>query len=258
VRVRGYAPATPCWSLLTSPDPAAAVAFYAALFGWTTTEAEDGGTLFLLRDLIVAGVAPAPSERAAWLTYVATDDAEATAAQVRDAGGTVLQPPTDVPGRGRVALFADQAGAVFGAWQKSRFAGAQVANEPGAICWSETLTSDIEATSTFYGKVFGWTDQQGAVPGTIHEYHEWISNDRVVGGISVMDGSYPPGTPSHWRTIFSIDDCAGFMTRTADLGGHVLAGPVDAGIGQACMITDPTGGTLLAIDVLPELRDLMG
>jgi predicted enzyme related to lactoylglutathione lyase len=45
-------PATPCWSLLTSPDPAAAVAFHAALFGWTTTEAEDGGTLFLLRDLM--------------------------------------------------------------------------------------------------------------------------------------------------------------------------------------------------------------
>jgi predicted enzyme related to lactoylglutathione lyase len=156
--------------------------------------------------------------------------------------------------RGRGALFADPAGAVFGAWQKVRFAGAQVHDEPGAICWSETVTWNIQATAAFYGQVFGWVDQEGTAPGTIHEYHEWISNNRVVGGLSAMDDHYPPGTPHHWRTIFSIDDCAGFIARAAELGGHVLAGPVDAGIGQACQIMDPTGGLFLGIDVIPELR----
>ncbi|WP_426509213.1 VOC family protein [Dactylosporangium sp. McL0621] len=254
MRVRGYAPATPCWSVLTSPDPTAAAAFYTGLFGWTTAETEDGATVFLLRDLVVAGLAPSSAERAAWLTYVATDDADATTAQVTTAGGTVLQPPAEVPGRGRAALFADPAGAVFGAWQKSRFAGAQVQDEPGAICWSETVTWDVATTSTFYGKVFGWTDREGSVAGSNFEYHEWVSDNRVVGGMSVMDAKYPPGTPHHWRTIFSIDDCAGFMTRATDLGGRVLAGPIDAGIGLACQLLDPTGGQVLAIDVIPELR----
>ncbi|MER7273668.1 VOC family protein [Dactylosporangium sp. NPDC000244] len=254
MRVRGYAPATPCWSVLTSPDPAAAAAFYAGLFGWTTSEAEDGTTLLLLRDLVVAGVAA--GDRAAWLTYVATLDTDGTARAVLDAGGTVLG--QSASGLGRAALFADPAGAVFGAWQKERFAGAQVHNEPGSICWSEVVTRDIAATAAFYGKVFGWVDQQGASPGTIHEYHEWISNNRVVGGLSIMDANYPPATPHHWRTIFSIDDCLGFIARAGELGGRVLAGPVDAGIGQACQILDPTGGPFLAIEVIPELRDLMG
>ncbi|WP_432983656.1 VOC family protein [Dactylosporangium sp. CA-233914] len=258
MRVRGYAPATPCWSVLTSPDPARTAEFYCGLFGWTTTQSEDGATLFLLRDLVVAGVAPSSAERAAWLTYIATDDAEATAAQVAAAGGTVLQPPADLATRGRATLLADPAGAVFGAWQKLRFAGAQVHDEPGSICWSETVTWDIRATAEFYGSVFGWTDQKGTSADTIHEYHEWISFNRVVGGISEMDENYPPGTPHHWRTIFSIDDCAGFITRARDLGGQVPAGPVDAGIGHAAHVLDPTGGAFLVIEVLPELRALMG
>ncbi|WP_433054676.1 VOC family protein [Dactylosporangium sp. CS-033363] len=258
MRVRGYAAATPCWSLLTSPAPSTAAAFYAGLFGWTTSAAEDGTTLFHLRDLVVAGVAPTPSERAAWMTYIAVDDPEATAQEVVAAGGRVLLPPTDIATRGRAALFADPAGAVFGVWQKIRFAGAQIHDEPGSVCWSEVVTRDVPASAAFYGKVFGWLDQEGTSPDTIHEYHEWISNNRVVGGLSIMDENYPPGTPHHWRTIFSIDDCAGFMTRATDLGGRVLAGPVDAGIGQACSVLDPTGGMILAIEVIPELRALMG
>ena len=34
MRVRGYAPGTPCWAEVASPDPVAARAFYGGLFGW--------------------------------------------------------------------------------------------------------------------------------------------------------------------------------------------------------------------------------
>ncbi|GAA4243544.1 VOC family protein [Dactylosporangium darangshiense] len=257
MRVRGYAPATPCWSVLSSGDAAAATRFYCELFGWTAEPAEDGTTTFLLHGLAVAGLAPAPGGRAAWLTYVSTEDVEATAALVTAAGGTVLQPPADLAGRGRAALFVDPASAVFGAWQRGRFAGAQVANESFAICWSETVTRDIAGAAEFYGKVFGWTEQQGTAVEE-HEYHEWISTNRVVGGMSPMGEQYPPETPQHWRTIFAIDDCAGFVARAQELGGRVLAGPIDAGIGFAAQVMDPTGGMFLAIDMLPELRDLLG
>ncbi|WP_432833816.1 VOC family protein [Dactylosporangium sp. CA-092794] len=253
MRVRGYAPATPCWSVLSSGDPAAAADFYCGLLGWTTTPTDGGGTAFLLRDLVVAGLAPAPAGRAAWLTYVATDAVEATAELVTAAGGAVLAPPADAGDRGRAALFADDAGAPFGAWQRGRFAGAQVVDEPGAICWSEVVTRDLGATVAFYGKVFGWTEQAGTSD-AIHDYHEWLSTNRVVGGISEMDAAYPAGTPQHWRTILSIDDCAGTIARAGELGGRVLAGPVDAGIGFAAHIMDPTGGAFLVIEMLPELR----
>jgi predicted enzyme related to lactoylglutathione lyase len=153
---------------------------------------------------------------------------------------------------GRSALFVDALGAVFGVWEHGTFNGAQVVDEPGAVTWSEAVTRDVPATAEFYGKVFGWTEQVGTATAQF-EYYEWHVANRVVGGISIMDTQYPPGTPSHWRTIMQVDDCARIVARTVELGGTVLAGPLDADIGQAAYIADPTGGTLLVIEPIPEL-----
>lgn len=263
MRVRGYAPATPCWAVLRSGDVGRAADFYGGVFGWTTAT-HDGATVFMLRDLAVAGLteisatAGPAEQRPGWLTHISTDDIDATSHRVVDAGGTVLRPATDVGERGRSAVFADSLGAVFGVWQRgttagAAFAGAQVVDEPGAVTWSEVVTRDTPATAAFYGNVFGWTKQVGTATAE-HEYYEWLAANRVVGGISMMDGGhYPPGTPPHWRTILQVDDCARVVGRTAELGGSVLAGPLDAGIGQAAYIADPTGGTLLVVEPLPEL-----
>ncbi|MEV0130510.1 VOC family protein [Dactylosporangium sp. NPDC050688] len=257
MRVRGYAPATPCWTVLTSSDTASSVDFYGGLFGWTTAPADDGTTTFLRHDLAVAGLAAAPGRPSAWLTYVSTEDIEATAVLVGDAGGTVLLPPAQAGTRGRSALFADATGAVFGAWQRGTFAGAQVANESNTICWSEIVTADVPAAVSFYGKVFGWTERSGSADAH-QEYHEWVATNRVVGGMSLMGEHYPPGTPAHWRTIVLVDDCAATAARAAELGGRLMAGPVDAGVGLAAFLLDPTGAALLAFELIPELRDAMG
>lgn len=257
MRVRGYAPATPCWTVLTSADPGTSVDFYSGLFGWATAAADDGSTTFLLRDLAVAGLAPGAAGRSAWLTYVSTEDIEATAGLVGDSGGAVLLPPTQAGTRGRAALFADASGAVFGAWQRGTFAGTQVVNEPNTICWSEVVTADVGGAVSFYGKVFGWTERAGSA-GAHQDYHEWVATNRVVGGMSPMGAMYPPGTPAHWRTIMLVDDCAATAARAADLGGRLIAGPVDAGIGQAAFLMDPTGATFLAFELVPELRDTFG
>jgi predicted enzyme related to lactoylglutathione lyase len=240
-----------------SADATRAADFYARLFGWTTAT-HDGATVFLLRDLVVAGLAEAPGQRGGWLTHISTEDIDATSQRVVEAGGTALQSATEGSARGQSAVFADSLGAVFGVWQRgtvtgAAFAGAQVVDEPGAVTWSEVVTRDTPATESFYGKVFGWTKQVGTATAE-HEYYEWLVTNRVVGGISMMDGGhYPPGTPPHWRTILQVHDCAGVVKRTAELGGRVLAGPLDTGIGDAAYIADPTGGTFLVIEPLPDL-----
>ncbi|MCP2323199.1 hypothetical protein HDA40_001706 [Hamadaea flava] len=260
MRVRGYAAATPCWAVHYSANVAATTEFYAGLFGWTTAT-NNGATVFLLRGLAVAGLAEirdGGGQRPGWLTHISTDDIDTTSQLVLEAGGNVLGPSTEWGERGRSAVYADSLGAVVGAWQHGTtlgvsFAGAEVIDEPGAVTWSEVVTRDTAGTAAFYGKVFGWTQQVGTATEE-HEYYEWISAKRVVGGISMMDGGhYPPGTPPHWRTILQVDDCAEVVARTPELGGRVLAGPVDAGIGTAAYIADPTGGTFLVIEPLPEL-----
>lgn len=116
-----YAPGVPCWVDLGSPDLDASVEFYSALFGWQVPESENveqtGGYRRATKNgRDVAGMMPLMQEGQppAWSSYVAVADADATAAAVKEAGGSVLAEPMDVMELGRMAVFADPSGAVFG------------------------------------------------------------------------------------------------------------------------------------------------
>src|SRR6476646_2654691 len=98
-----YEPGIPCWIDLASPDLEATVGFYGQLFGWDVPEAENaeqtgGYRLAMLKGKPVAGLMPQMQEGqpVAWSTYVAVEDADATAAKVREAGGGVVAEPMDV------------------------------------------------------------------------------------------------------------------------------------------------------------------
>jgi uncharacterized protein len=252
VRVRGFAPATPCWAELASSAPAAAADFYARLFGWDATTVPPGRIHFSVRGLAVAGLVPA-RKRSAWRAYVSTEDIDSTVETVAVAGGRVISPPTVVGELGREALVADAEGAAFGLWQRDTFAGAQVLSERNAVCWSEVATRDPAGAAAFYGKVFGWVDQPGQMP-TSYRYREWQVGNRVVGGMIPMGEMFPPDIPPHWRITVEVDDCALTAQRCADLGGRVFLGPLDLGIGTFAQLFDPQGAAFGVIETLPELR----
>ena len=109
------------WSELMTPDPAAALAFYGALFGWKSQDVDMGsGPYHVVKvgDTPVGGVmgmmpgAP-PGMPPAWGCYVTVDDCDATVAQCTALGGRVVAGPMDVPTVGRMAVLQDPQGAVF-------------------------------------------------------------------------------------------------------------------------------------------------
>lgn len=254
MRIRGYAPATPCWTELASNDPAASAAFYSGLFGWHAAPTDVGSTVFTRDELAVTGMVPTTEDQPTfWLTYFSTEDIAATAGRVTDAGGTVLRPPTEVGTRGQLALFADPEGAVFGVWQRGTFRGAQLVSEPNTVCWSDVASRDMAGASAFYGKVFGWADQPGGLA-TTFEYWEWSVDNRVVAGMIPMGEQFPDEVPAHWRTTFEVEDCAATAARCAELGGQALMGPLDAVVGQYAQLMDPQGGLFGVIELIPELR----
>src|SRR3712207_2217522 len=107
-----YIPGVPCWIDTTQPDPEAAVAFYGGLFGWEFEDVmpPDSPLRYFigrLRGGDVAAVASPTEGRphaAVWNTYVWVEDADETAAKVRDAGGTILREPGDIGDSGRMAV----------------------------------------------------------------------------------------------------------------------------------------------------------
>ena len=147
-----YAPGTPSWIELCSPDTDAATRFYGELMDWSATEPgsppETGGYQMFQQDgKSVGGLMGHMQEGqpTAWATYVSVADADETAAKVKASGGSIVLEPMDVMDIGRMALFADPTGAVFGVWQPKTFAGADLVNEPNSLCWNELMTRDAES-----------------------------------------------------------------------------------------------------------------
>src|SRR5664279_6102086 len=120
-----YPPGVPCWVETLQADPAAAIEFYSALFGWQFAgpgpmpDADGEYYVARSRGLDVAGIATLPKDvpAAAWTTYVRVDDVDATAARALRAGGAVVAAPFDADPAGRAAVLACPQGARFGVWE---------------------------------------------------------------------------------------------------------------------------------------------
>src|SRR5579859_7452623 len=93
------------WHELQTPDPEAAMKFYAQVVGWRT-EAWDKDTSYVMwmteRGPIgglntLPAKAKLPGAPPHWLAYVSTPDLDATVADAVCLGGRVLKPATGIP-----------------------------------------------------------------------------------------------------------------------------------------------------------------
>ncbi len=250
-----YEPGTPSWIDLGTPDIDASVSFYEALFGWSIPEGPNteatGGYRQAMRDgNPVAGVMPlmAEGQPPAWSSYVSVADAGATATAVKEAGGTVMAEPMDVMDLGRMAIFADPTGAVFGVWQAGSFPGAGVVNEPVSLSWNELNTRDPEAAKEFYGAVFGWSAEETKMPdgGAYNQWHR-DGGDAVVGGMLDVRGRLPDEIPAHWLVYFAVADCDATVEKVKELGGDLAFGPMDLPVGRFAVVRDPHGAHFAVI-----------
>lgn len=244
----------PCWADLAVPDVAAAKGFYADVLGWGyhDTEAEYGGyAIAAVRGAAAAGIGPrqegAPT---AWTLYLASDDADATAAAVTQHGGTVLLPPGDVGVLGRLFIAADPTGAAFGVWQAGQHIGAEATNEPGGLTWEDLRSPDPDAARAFYTAVFGYhTD---ALPGAGPEYTTFALGEGQpqLGGMGGMMGA--DGQSAHWLIYFGAADVAGAAAAAERGGGSVLRSAFETPYGRMAGLADPDGAVFWVVEMPAE------
>jgi uncharacterized protein len=235
---------TPCWADLSVPDVPKAVEFYSAVLGWSLVDSgEEFGHYHIaqVNGQAAAGVGPvmAEGQPSYWTLYIASDDADGTAKLITDNGGSVIMPPMDIPGTGRMCIASDTMGAVFGVWQSLGMIGAGIYNEPGGIVWEDARLSDVEAGRTFYTEVFGWS--YGEIPGLdMPEYGTFSGGGDPLGGLGGLMGA-PEGTPSHWLVYFGSTDADAAIATLERLGGSVLRPAEDTPYGRMAVVTDPFG-----------------
>ena len=279
----GYIPGVPCWVDTIQPDPRAALPFYGGLFGWEFENMMPEGAeaqYFIARlhggDVAAIGSIPegAPS-MAMWNTYIWVDSADETASRVPDAGGEVAMEPFDVMGAGRMAVLTDPEGAAFNIWQAKNHKGATVVNEHGSLNFNGLVTRNPDRAKAFYGAVFGWTSLElpAGEMWTLPGYGDHLEartpglREQVaqVGGpdgfIDVVASLNPivvddAQMPAHWSVTFAVDNADAAAARAGELGGEVVAGPIDAPWARVAVIKDPQGATFTAGQFVPENKDL--
>jgi predicted enzyme related to lactoylglutathione lyase len=238
-----YAPGTPAWTDLMVPDPRAAQDFYGSVFGWQFDTVAGNPSLYhlaLTRGHSAAGIMPPFGRKAppvAWMTYLATEDLDGTLRSVERAGGCQAAPVFDLGPVASGAVVIDPTDAEIGLWQAGTHIGAFVVNEPGALCWNELVTTDVDQASAFYQEAFGL------------EVTEADDQRRLVhvGGRPVGSIRAAADTQSHWLACFAVGDLEAATARARDAGGTVLESGEDGLLRPTATVRDPWGARFAVV-----------
>ncbi len=237
---------TPCWVEITVGDLARSQEFYRSVLGW---EFEDSGPEYghynnaLVGGRRVAGMSP-PMEAggewaSVWTAYLATDDIGATAHAAEAAGAQVVLEPMEIGAFGRIGLWVDPGGAAFGAWESRDHTGYDAHHEPGAVCWVDLVTGDLDAAKAFYAQVFGLTYEDLSVPGIGYATFTPPGGRWPVGGMGDQQDGDSVG--SRWCVTFEVDDVDAARQRVLDAGGSGPDDPWDVESGRIATVAGPDG-----------------
>ncbi|WP_372841206.1 VOC family protein [Phaeovulum sp.] len=243
----------PCWYELTSYNPDAAQAFYAAVLGWKVTNAGMEGADYRLAaagDDMVAGiwVPEAQGMPPFWMVYFTTGNCDTAIEAVTKAGGKVHMEPNDVPGTGRFAVVQDPQGAVFGLLQPLDSKGnAFDQKKTGHGNWHELMTTDPKEAFAFYSELFGWKAGTSMDMGAMGRYDIFSHQGTDIGGMMRLAPDMPgPGTP-FWLPYFGIESIDAAAKRVTASGGKVVSGPQDVPGGAFIVVASDPQGSIFAL-----------
>ncbi|HEU5420020.1 MAG TPA: VOC family protein [Streptosporangiaceae bacterium] len=251
-----FLPGAPNWVDLGTPDTDAAAAFYGALFGWQFQPAgpDAGGYGMFIKDgktVAAAGPLSEPGAAPSWTLYFYSPDADATAAAVKKAGGSVRMEPMDIFTQGRMAQFSDPAGAQFAIWQPGETTGLQAVNDPGTLCWTELHTPDAGAARSFYQSVFGWGSEDMSMGDFTYTVLTPAGGDDSSGQGGMMPISpemAAAGARAQWWPYFEVADCDAVVSEASGRGGAVIVSAQDIpSVGRFAMLADPAGAPFAII-----------
>jgi uncharacterized protein len=269
-----YPHGVPSWVDTVAHDLDGAKRFYAGLFDWTFTDAmpaEAPGHYLIAtiggEDVAAIATPDSDDEAVTWRTYVAVDDADATAKAVEAAGGTLTVEPVDAGPGGRQAVCVDPRGAEFRLWQARKRLGAQLVNAPGSWNFSDLQTTDPHAAAAFYARIFGWeVDDVGyatmvrrpgygdhlaaTVDPDIRERQADVAAPAGFEDTVAWMRLVAEGHPEFWQVTFAVADRDAAAATAENLGGAVT-GSDDSEWTRTATVRDPFGAQFVLSQFTP-------
>ena len=110
----------------------------------------------------------------------------------------------------------------------------------GVPCWIDLTQPDLDATTAFYGGLFGWTFQVRTPDDAPFRY----AHALLEGSIAAAVGTPVPGeqNPTRWTHYVWVDSADATATAVEANGGRVLSPPTDIPrAGRVALCADPDG-----------------
>ena len=241
------------WQDLFTTDPKAAEAFYGALFGWAVNPmpmpGDMGGTYDILENQGqgFGGCMPLFPGMSGphWVPYISVpgDDVDAAVARAAAAGGTVIQPPEDIPTVGRFASILDPDGTATNPFAPIPPEGGVPPQQEGmpphgGISWNELWVNDVDKGRDFYSAVYGWSiDEQDMGP-DVRYFVCNTADGPMRGGFGSTGGRMSPVAVFYVH----VADLDATVAKVAELGGTTEGPTMEVPeIGRMQWARDPQG-----------------
>jgi uncharacterized protein len=112
---------------------------------------------------------------------------------------------------------------------------------PNPFVHVELMSTDVNRSKEFYGKLFDWKMQDMPNPAT--GTYTLINVGEGTGGGMMKNPM--PGAPSSWMAYVLVDDVKAATSKAKSLGANVMRDFTEVpNMGWFSIITDPTGAML--------------
>jgi len=235
------------WYDLVTDDISTAKKFYEALFGWQFEDLARENPYSVIRHQgkAIGGIAYLPPatpgvSSSRWIGSLSVSDVDRAVDVVRQRGGTVIRAAEDIPDRGRLAVVADNKGAIVALVRSPTGDPPDGQAQSGEWLWTELWTDDIAASAAFYEAVVGYEHGPREIEGA-GEYYVMSAGDQPRAGIVKIpwEGVHPG-----WLPYVAVRDVDSLLRRVESLGGKVYFAENRGSLGLAGILADPTGAVL--------------
>jgi predicted enzyme related to lactoylglutathione lyase len=149
-----------------------------------------------------------------------------------------------------MVVAADPSGAMFGAWEANQLNGIGLHGQTGALSWNDLRSADPDRAREFYAAVFGYHYAPVEMAGPDYTTFSLTADGLPIGGIGGMMGM--DGYPSHWIVYLAVPDVDEAVSRTPELGGHVVSPGFDTPYGRMAALADPTGASFWVLTMTEQ------
>ena len=251
------------WYELMTLDADAAQSFYGELLGWTF---QDSGQqhidyrMFSVKDNGIGGVMQLTEDmktngaQSCWMGYISVDDVDASLKSIKDAGGSVIMEPWDIPDVGRIAFVTDPQGVMFyimtpqpPANSPDATSTAFAATQPmiGHCAWNELATIDQAAAVVFYTTQFGWRQEDDMDMGPMGTYQFFHHGPGMIGAVMTKPEEMPAPAWTYYFRVADIDEAVDTIKTN---GGQILLEPTEIPGGEFQInAIDPQGAAFALV-----------